>query len=194
MRKNLSIFLSIFIFAFTLLSQNIYAASEDISIDYLKTLPKNSIQRYAYSKALENNTAYDYELKKAKDACVPLSIDEYIDYRTKEATAGTISTNLGTMYPYICSEARVVVNATNGRVVRVEDFGAPYADVYNQNATWTGGGFNIDRQNDTSARFSSTGQFFIDNGNLTVNYDIVSITSNLGGKTRVFTISTYINW
>lgn len=85
---------------------------------------------------------------------------------------------MGTFYPMIATEARVVVNIRTGLVTKVEDFGSPYAFVYGQDSSWFCGVFNINKVSDTSARISTTGQFFVNNESLTTGGDIISVAIN----------------
>lgn len=164
------------------------------NISQIDKFPKNSIERYAYSKAVTNHTSFKDELEKAKTDVVPLSNDEYVTYRTKGSKATGISTNKGVLNSYIYTEAKVVVNRLTGRATRVIDFGAPYASISSYSSEWRGGGFNINRVSDTSARFSTTGQFIIHGPGFTVGYSIISVTANTGAVTEVMTLSTNIKW
>ena len=166
----------------------------EANISQIDKFPKNSIERYAYSKAVTNHTSFKDELKKAKTDVVPLSNDEYVTYRTKGSKATGISTNRGVLNSYIYTEAKVVVNRLTGRATRVIDFGAPYASISSYSSEWRGGGFNINRVSDTSARFSTTGQFIIHGPGFTVGYSIISVTANTGAVTEVMTLSTTIKW
>lgn len=166
----------------------------EANISQIDKFPKNSIERYAYSKAVTNHTSFKDELKKAKTDVVPLSNDEYVTYRTKGSKATGISTNKGVLESYIYTEAKVVVNRLTGRATRVIDFGAPYASISSYSSEWRGGGFNINRVSDTSARFSTTGQFIIHGPGFTVGYSIISVTANTSAVTEVMTLSTTIKW
>ena len=53
------------------------------NISQIDKFPKNSIERYAYSKAVTNHTSFKDELEKAKTDVVPLSNDEYVTYKRK---------------------------------------------------------------------------------------------------------------
>lgn len=166
----------------------------EANISQIDKFPKNSIERYAYSKAVTNHTSFKDELKKAKNDVVPLSNDEYVTYRTKGSKATGISTNRGVLDSYIYTEAKVVVNRLTGNEARVIDFGAPYASISSYSSEWRGGGFNINRVSDTSARFSTTGQFIIHGPGFTVGYSIISVTANTSAVTEVMTFSTTIKW
>lgn len=166
----------------------------EANISQIDKFPKNSIERYAYSKAVTNHTSFKDELKKAKNDVVPLSNDEYVTYRTKGSKATGISTNRGVLDSYIYTEAKVVVNRLTGNEARVIDFGAPYASISSYSSEWRGGGFNINRVSDTSARFSTTGQFIIHGPGFTVGYSIISVTANTSAVTEVMTLSTTIKW
>lgn len=165
----------------------------EANISQIDKFPKNSIERYAYSKAVTNHTSFKDELKKAKNDVVPLSNDEYVTYRTKGSKATGISTNRGVLDSYIYTEAKVVVNRLTGNEARVIDFGAPYASISSYSSEWRGG-FNINRVSDTSARFSTTGQFIIHGPGFTVGYSIISVTANTSAVTEVMTLSTTIKW
>lgn len=162
---------------------------------FVSAYPESTMERYVCAKAVQNNTTFEEEMKKELSEVVPLSIDEMIAYRTQSGRAGRIETNLCVLYPVITTEAKVVVNQVTGQVVRVLDFGFPYASVENQDATWNGGGFNVDRLSATSCRISAIGQFFINNGSrLTVGEDILSYPMDLGAKTVVLNIVTRLYW
>ena len=166
----------------------------EANITQIDKFQKDSIERYAYSKAVTNHTSFKDELKKAKNDVVPLSNDEYVTYRTKGSKATGISTNRGVLDSYIYTEAKVVVNRLTGNEARVIDFGAPYASISSYSSEWRGGGFNVNRVSDTSARFSTTGQFIIHGLGFTVGYSIISVTANTGAVTEVMTLSTTIKW
>ena len=166
----------------------------EANISQIYKFPKDSIERYAYSKAVTNHTSFKDELKNAKTDVVPLSNDEYVTYRTKGSKATGISTNKGVLDSYIYTEAKVVVSRLTGRATRVIDFGAPYASIPSYTNEWRGGGFNINRASDTSARFSTTGQFIIHGPGFTVGHSIISVTVNTGAVTEVMTLSTTIKW
>lgn len=166
----------------------------EANISQIDKFQKDSIERYAYSKAVTNHTSFKDELKKAKNDVVPLSNDEYVTYRTKGSKATGISTNRGVLDSYIYTEAKVVVNRLTGNEARVIDFGAPYASISSYSSEWRGGGFNVNRVSDTSARFSTTGQFIIHGLGFTVGYSIISVTANTGAVTEVMTLSTTIKW
>lgn len=166
----------------------------EANISQIDKFQKDSIERYAYSKAVTNHTSFKDELKKAKNDVVPLSNDEYVTYRTKGSKATGISTNRGVLDSYIYTEAKVVVNRLTGNEARVIDFGAPYASISSYSSEWRGGGFNVNRVSDTSARFSTTGQFIIHGPGFTVGYSIISVTANTGAVTEVMTLSTTIKW
>lgn len=166
----------------------------EANISQIDKFQKDSIERYAYSKAVTNHTSFKDELKKAKNDVVPLSNDEYVTYRTKDSKATGISTNRGVLDSYIYTEAKVVVNRLTGNEARVIDFGAPYASISSYSSEWRGGGFNVNRVSDTSARFSTTGQFIIHGLGFTVGYSIISVTANTGAVTEVMTLSTTIKW
>lgn len=166
----------------------------EANISQIDKFQKDSIERYAYSKAVTNHTSFKDELKKAKNDVVPLSNDEYVTYRTKGSKATGISTNRGVLDSYIYTEAKVVVNRLTGNEARVIDFGAPYASISSYSSEWRGGGYNINRVSDTSARFSTTGQFIIHGPGFTVGYSIISVTANTSAVTEVMTLSTTIKW
>ena len=166
----------------------------EANISQIDKFQKDSIERYAYSKAVTNHTSFKDELKKAKNDVVPLSNDEYVTYRTKGSKATGISTNKGVLESYIYTEAKVVVNRLTGNEARVIDFGAPYASISSYSSEWRGGGFNVNRVSDTSARFSTTGQFIIHGPGFTVGYSIISVTANTSAVTEVMTLSTTIKW
>ncbi len=166
----------------------------EANISQIDKFPKDSIERYAYSKAVTNHTSFTDELKKAKTDVVPLSNDEYVTYRTKGSKATSISTNKGDLDSYIYTEAKVVVSRLTGRTIRVIDFGAPYASISSYSNEWRGGGFNINRESNTFARFSTTGQFIIHGSGFTVGYSIISVTANTGAVTEVMTLATTIKW
>ncbi len=166
----------------------------EANISQIDKFPKDSIERYAYSKAVTNHTSFTDELKKAKTDVVPLSNDEYVTYRTKGSKATSISTNKGALDSYIYTEAKVVVSRLTGRTTRVIDFGAPYASISSCSNEWRGGGFNINRESNTFARFSTTGQFIIHGSGFTVGYSIISVTANTGAVTEVMTLATTIKW
>lgn len=166
----------------------------EANISQIDKFPKDSIERYAYSKAVTNHTSFKAELKKAKTDVVPLSNDEYVTYRTKGSKATSISTNKGALNSYIYTEAKVVVSRLTGRTTRVIDFGAPYASISSYSNEWRGGGFNINRESKTFARFSTTGQFIIYGSGFTVGYSIISVTANTGAVTEVMTLATTIKW
>lgn len=166
----------------------------EANISQIDKFPKDSIERYAYSKAVTNHTSFKDELQKAKTDAVPLSNDEYVTYRTKGSKATSISTNKGALDSHIYTEAKVVVSRLTGRTTRVIDFGAPYASISSYSSEWRGGGFNINRASDTSARFSTTGQFIIHGPGFTVGHSIISVTVNTGAVTEVMTLSTTIKW
>lgn len=166
----------------------------EANISQIDKFQKDSIERYAYSKAVTNHTSFKDELKKAKNDVVPLSNDEYVTYRTKGYKATGISTNRGVLDSYIYTEAKVVVNRLTGNEARVIDFGAPYASISSYSSEGRGGGFNINRVSDTSARFSTTGQFIIHGPGFTVGYSIISVTANTSAVTEVMTLSTTIKW
>lgn len=166
----------------------------EANISQIDKFPKNSIERYAYSKAVTNHTSFKDELKKAKTDVVPLSNDEYVTYRTKGSKATSISTNKGALDSYIYTEAKVVVSRLTGRTTRVIDFGAPYASISSYSNEWRGGGFNINRESNTFARFSTTGQFIIHGSGFKLGYSIISVTANTGAVTEVMTLATTIKW
>lgn len=166
----------------------------EANISQIDKFPKDSIERYAYSKAVTNHTSFKDELQKAKTDVVPLSNDEYVTYRTKGSKATSISTNKGALDSHIYTEAKVVVSRLTGRTTRVIDFGAPYASISSYSNEWRGGGFNINRESNTFARFSTTGQFIIHGSGFTVGYSIISVTANTGAVTEVMTLATTIKW
>lgn len=156
-------------------------------LNFLKSLPKDSIERYCYMKSLETGEDFESILEKEKNQT--LSLDEYVDYRTKTATCGTISDGSNHSFTTeISTDMKVLKSRETNRVVQVMDFGNPYCSVRESDSEWSGGGFNINRINETSARISTTGQFLIKSPDLTVGGDIISVTFNLGGKTRVMTL------
>lgn len=175
-------------------SANYKVNSKEMKIEDINNLPENSIERYAYSKAIENCTSFDYELRKEKDTIVPLANDEYVTYRTKTVRAGQINGAGSVFYPIISTEAKVLVNRSSGAAIEVIDFGAPYCGVEDYYANWSGGGFNINRTSSVSARISTTGQFTIDCGSIGIGGDIISWSANIGAKTRVMTISANMRW
>ena len=197
MKKRIAFFTSVMLVVL-LSALSVFAfdsqSEGEANISQIDKFPKNSIERYAYSKAVTNHTSFKDELKKARTDVVPLSNDEYVTYRTKGSKATGISTNKGVLNSYIYTEAKVVVNRLTGRVTRVIDFGAPYASISSYSSEWRGGGFNINRVSVTSARFSTTGQFIIHGLGFTVGYSIISVTANTGAVTEVMTLSTTIKW
>lgn len=132
--------------------------------------------------------------KESKDKVVNISDDEYVDYSTKGSIAKTLYTNKGDLKAYIYSKAKVAVDRSTGKVTRVIDFGVPYASVESYSTEWQGGEFNVNRVDDTSARFSTTGQFIIHDPGFSVGYSIVSVKADVGAITEAMTLATKIKW
>lgn len=192
-------FLNLFIFicSFVFISMPSFAKEVPANLSYatLHSLKPNSIERYVYAKALAEDKDYKSLLsQEIHDNKLLRAPDEYIDYVTKSVTSGKISTNLGQLSTTITTEAKVVRSRHTGRILRVENFGSPYASVRGYSSDFRHGGFNINRTSPTSARFSATGQFFIDGGSFSVGGDIVSYSVNLGAKTRVLTVVANMSW
>lgn len=123
-----------------------------------------------------------------------ISKDEYVDYSTKGSIAKTLYTNKGDLKAYIYSKAKVAVDKSTGNVKRVIDFGVPYASISSYSTEWRGGEFNVNRVDDTSARFSTTGQFIIHDPGFSVGYSIVSVKPDVGAITETMTLATKIKW
>ncbi|HHX67693.1 MAG: hypothetical protein WAO56_01975 [Miniphocaeibacter sp.] len=193
------------IFSLILIEKNVvFTASEDIqknselSLDSILDLLENSIERYAYSQALANNTSYEYELQKEKDFIAnrisPRIGDEYIAYRIVSGKAKeTIKTNSGNIGVTFYTEIRCVVNRRTGRVSNVESWGKPYVTTNDYYKNFQGSDVNINRTGNTSARFSVTGQFYINGGSFSIGGDIIGYSVDLGYVTVVKTYSTQIN-
>lgn len=156
--------------------------------------PRNSLERYAYSQALAKGTTYEEELAKEKHETSPCSPDEYIKYVSKSKVAGNIKAPELSLRAVISTEAKVLCDRATGKAKEVLNFGNPKASVWGYQSTWSGGGFNIDRYDPTTARFSTTGQFIIDSSSLSIGFDIMDYSAELGAKTKVLTIATVMQW
>lgn len=201
MKKNLivnklALLLVVVICTLHVLPLTALASSKQVAVtpEGIDLFPRNSLERYAYSQALAKGTTYEEELAREKNAVVPCSYDEYVKYVTKSQFAGNIRAPEIVFRAMISTEAKVLYSRATGRPKEVLNFGSPYASVGGYGSSWSGGGFNVDRYSSTSARFSTTGQFIIDCGSVSVGLDIISYSTNIGAKTKVLTIATVMNW
>lgn len=169
--------------------------SEKLSVSGILKFKKNSMERYCYSKAVETGKSFKEVLEEERNQQELLGYDEYVGYRTLTKNAGTITDgNHNRITATISTEMKVVISREHNKIVEVIDFGSPYCGVEEFYGTWSGGGFNINRTSSTRARISTTGEFIISGGSLTVGNDIISVTYNLGAKTRVMTLSCIMGY
>lgn len=183
----------IFLLGIFFISQFLWTNNGKVKETPWERFPQNSMERYAYSKALINETTLEEELLKEENSRLSLTADEYIDYKTQSVPTESIPTDFGTLHPVISTEVKVVVSRKTGKVVRVEDIGTPHVSVGNDDVTWQGGDFTIDRTGDRDIRLSSTGQFFVHDHSVSVGLDIVS-PKNFVRRTKVMTISCHLGW
>lgn len=169
--------------------------SEKLSVSGIMKFKKNSMERYCYSKAVETGKSFKEVLEEERNQQELLGYDEYVGYRTLTKKAGTITDgNNTTVTATIGTEMKVLISREYNKIVEVIDFGSPYCKVEEFYATWSGGGFNINRTSSTRARISTTGEFIISEGSLTVGNDIISVTFNLGARTRLMTLSCIMGY
>lgn len=169
--------------------------NEKLSISGILNFKKNSMERYCYSKAIETGKSFKEVLEEERNQQELLSYDEYVGYRTITKNAGTITDgNNSRVTATISTEMKVLISKEHNKIVEVIDFGSPYCGVKEFYGTWSGGGFNINRKSSTMARISTTGEFIISGGSLTIGNDIISVSYNLGAKTRVMTLSCIMGY
>lgn len=60
------------------------SSTKTCDIREIDSFPANSMERYAYCKAVENGTTFEYELEKEKESIVPMANDEYVAYVSNE--------------------------------------------------------------------------------------------------------------
>lgn len=117
-----------------------------------------------------------------------------LDYVTKSSPQEKIPSKIGQVSFRITTEARVLRSKDTGKILKVEDFGSPYASISGFQSEFQHGGFSIDRTSPKSARFSARGQFIISKPSFLVGGDIISYPMDFKVKTEPLTIISYISW
>lgn len=174
-------------------TSTIILGEEMLPVSASKEDSRNSI---AISNTFQKNTtSLETELEQ-KDEERSLRLDEesavYIT-KSKYITSTKISNTNVCMK--ILTEARCVVDKDSGKVLFVQDFGKPYIHIDSPTyLKFEHGGFNIDRLGDTSARISTTGQFFFNRGGVSVGLDIISLPRHGLIKSEVETLSVKLDW
>ena len=193
LKNSIIIITMVFIIFCTLgIYSNIYANSynEELTYENLEKLPKDSMERYAFSNAIKNNTSYHEELQKEKSSIVVFASPEYVTYKTKTVKLAEIEQGVGTYVLHITTNAKVLADRRNNRVIQVLDFGNPYISVDHDNATWNTNAISVHRESSLSARFSTTGQLFIQHAQISIG----GVTMPNIEKSKVLTLNKVIRW
>ena len=160
----------------------------------INDFPKNSMERFVASKAIQEGISYDEALEKHLEKQKTLRVPEKtIKYKTVDIrTTGGIRTNTGNYDVYIASEIEYEYNNFEHRPESIIDVGSPFAYIPGvSDCELQHGDYNVSN-NKYSARISVTGAFqFTCDRSTTVSFDIVAISGTVH-KTATTRAKTFV--
>ena len=190
--QKLKIFFSISLVVIILSTLTAKAdGTQDLFLEVLDTIPQNSIERYSYCKSLGSGKSYLEVLKEEILARDSENSDGKIEYRTVSKKVADIGFGNKKYPAYIRLELKVLAKE-DGKVTKLLDYGRPIVFVTGLKASWNGGDYNID-VDENGIRVSSTGEFILGMENISVGKDIIDIGEN-SIKTKLMTIKCNVRY
>lgn len=193
LKKIMSVLLCMIMLTIT---GSLISGEERVSVVDLK---HDSTTAVTKSNTFQKNTiSLEGELKQeaqCKKGMLLKEDDKSVVYITKSKDITPISVSYHNVRVRIFTVARCIVDKDSGKVLLVEDFGKPYIHIDSPAyLKFEHGEFNIDSISDTSARISTTGQFFVDRDGVSVGLDIISLPRHRIIKSEVETLSAKFDW
>ncbi|MDO5755482.1 MAG: hypothetical protein Q4P28_04550 [Tissierellia bacterium] len=155
----------------------------DFTLEQIQHYPENSMERYAYSKALENLTSMEEEKEKLEEE----EKTKEIQFQTIQENVGTLETNLGTFETILNIEEKRTISKDSQEEVERSIHGW----IKDEDSHWQGGGFTLNEEGG-GVRISSTGQFVFYKDGIQGGKDIETVKGNKA-LTKVMTIQCQIH-